>query len=47
MSVSGIAPKAYLGNYKVLTIPTVSGVSLDGNSEITKGIKQRSPTGWT
>jgi subtilisin family serine protease len=38
--VSGIAPKAYLGNYKVLTIPTVSGVGLDGNSpEIAKGIE--------
>ena len=37
-SVSGIAPKAYLGNYKVLTIPTVSGVGLDGNApEIAKG----------
>ncbi|MBA3717568.1 MAG: S8 family serine peptidase [Actinobacteria bacterium] len=40
VSVSGIAPKAYLGNYKVLTIPTVSGVGLDGNSpEIAKGIE--------
>jgi subtilisin family serine protease len=40
LSVSGIAPKAYLGNYKVLTIPTVSGVGLDGNSpEIAKGIE--------
>jgi subtilisin family serine protease len=40
VTVSGIAPKAYLGNYKVLTIPTVSGVGLDGNSpEIAKGIE--------
>ena len=40
LEVSGIAPKAYLGNYKVLTIPTVSGVGLDGNSpEIAKGIE--------
>jgi subtilisin family serine protease len=36
--VSGIAPQAYLGNYKVLTVPT-PGVGLDGNSpEIVKGI---------
>ena len=40
VSVSGIAPKAYIGNYKVLTIPTISGVGLDGNSpEIAKGIE--------
>jgi subtilisin family serine protease len=32
VSLSGVAPKAYLGNYKVLTIPTVSGVGLDGNA---------------
>jgi len=38
--VSGIAPKAYIGNYKVLTIPTDSGVGLDGNSaEIAAGIE--------
>jgi subtilisin family serine protease len=38
--VSGIAPMAYLGNYKVLTIPT-SNFGLDGNSpEIAKGIEQ-------
>ncbi|MBI4172400.1 MAG: S8 family serine peptidase [Actinobacteria bacterium] len=30
--VSGVAPKAYLGNYKALTVPTASGVGLDGNS---------------
>jgi subtilisin family serine protease len=36
--VSGIAPRAYLGNYKVLTVPT-PGFGLDGNStEIVKGI---------
>src|SRR5205814_10088216 len=40
VTISGVAPKAYLGNYKVLTIPTVSGVGLDGNSpEIVKGIE--------
>ncbi len=39
-TVSGIAPRAYLGNYKVLTIPTASGVGLDGNSpEIVAGIE--------
>jgi subtilisin family serine protease len=38
--VSGIAPMAYLGNYKVLTIPTAS-FGLDGNSpEIVAGIEQ-------
>lgn len=38
--ISGIAPRAYLGNYKVLTIPTASGVGLDGNSpEIAAGIE--------
>ena len=37
--VSGIAPMAYLGNYKVLTIPT-SNFGLDGNSpEIAAGIE--------
>src|SRR5207248_752035 len=38
--VSGIAPAAYLGNYKVLTVPT-SQFGLDGNSpEIAKGIEE-------
>ena len=38
--VSGIAPKAYLGNYKVLTVPT-GAYGLDGNApEIAKGIDQ-------
>jgi subtilisin family serine protease len=38
--LSGIAPRAYLGNYKVLTIPTAAGVGLDGNSpEIAAGIE--------
>ena len=38
--VSGVAPRAYLGNYKVLTIPTESGVGLDGNAaEIAAGIE--------
>jgi len=30
-SISGVAPNAYLGNYKALTIPT-PGFGLDGNS---------------
>jgi subtilisin family serine protease len=39
VTVSGIAPKAYLGNYRVLTIPT-DLVGLDGNSpEIVAGIE--------
>jgi minor extracellular serine protease Vpr len=38
--VSGIAPRAYLGNYKVLTVPTQS-YGLDGNApEIAKAIDQ-------
>jgi subtilisin family serine protease len=37
--LSGVAPRAYIGNYKVLTIPT-PGVGLDGNSpEIAAGIE--------
>lgn len=40
LTVSGIAPDAYIGNYKVLTIPT-SDFGLDGNSpEIAAGIEQ-------
>ena len=39
-TVSGVAPSAYLGNYKVLTVPTVAGVGLNGNSpEIAAGIE--------
>jgi subtilisin family serine protease len=39
-SLSGVAPGAYLGNYKVLTIPTESNVGLDGNApEIAAGIE--------
>jgi subtilisin family serine protease len=30
--LSGVAPLAYLGNYKALTIPTDSGLGLNGNS---------------
>jgi subtilisin family serine protease len=37
--VSGVAPKAYIGNYKVLTVPT-PGFGLNGNSpEIVAGIE--------
>jgi len=40
LTVSGIAPDAYIGNYKVLTIPTTD-FGLDGNSpEIAAGIEQ-------
>ena len=39
-TVSGTAPRAYIGNYKVLTIPTASGVGLNGNSpEIAAGVE--------
>ncbi len=31
-ALSGVAPRAYLGNYKALTVPTASGVGLDGNA---------------
>jgi len=38
-TLSGVAPNAYIGNYKVLTIPT-PGFGLDGNSaEIAAGIE--------
>ena len=38
--ISGVAPKAWLGNYKVLTVPT-KGFGLDGNSpEIAAAIEQ-------
>ena len=38
--VSGVAPRAYLGNYKALTVPT-KDYGLDGNSpEIAKAIDQ-------
>lgn len=30
--ISGIAPRAYIGNYKALTVPTDAGVGLDGNA---------------
>jgi subtilisin family serine protease len=30
--VSGVAPRAYIGNYKALTVPTDADVGLDGNS---------------
>jgi subtilisin family serine protease len=30
--LAGVAPRAYLGNYKALTIPTDADVGLDGNS---------------
>jgi subtilisin family serine protease len=30
--ISGIAPRAYIGNYKALTIPTDANVGLDGNA---------------
>ena len=40
VKVSGIAPQAYIGNYKVLTVPTDANVGLDGNSaEIVAGIE--------
>jgi subtilisin family serine protease len=40
LRASGIAPMAFIGNYKVLTVPTAN-FGLDGNSpEIAKGIEQ-------
>ena len=30
--LTGVAPRAYLGNYRALTIPTDAGVGLDGNA---------------
>lgn len=32
LPLSGVAPLAYLGNYRAMTIPTASGVGLNGNS---------------
>jgi subtilisin family serine protease len=38
LTLSGVAPRAYLGNYKVMSVPT-PGFGIDGNSpEIAKGI---------
>jgi subtilisin family serine protease len=31
-TISGVAPRAYLGNYKALTVPTDAGFGLNGNS---------------
>ena len=31
-SISGVAPRAYIGNYKALSVPTDAGVGLDGNA---------------
>ena len=30
--ISGVAPRAYIGNYRALTVPTDSGVGNDGNA---------------
>ncbi|MCZ7587881.1 MAG: S8 family serine peptidase [Gaiella sp.] len=30
--ISGVAPRAYIGNYKALTVPTESGLGLNGNA---------------
>jgi subtilisin family serine protease len=32
IELSGVAPRAFLGNYKALTVPTESGFGLNGNS---------------
>ena len=40
VTISGVAPRACLGNYRVLSTPTISGVGLNGNSpEIAAGIE--------
>jgi subtilisin family serine protease len=40
VTISGVAPRAYLGNYRVLTVPTAANVGLNGNSpEIAAGIE--------
>ena len=47
VKVSGIAPHAYIGNYRVLTIPT-GAFGLDGNSpEIVAESSVPSSTAWT
>jgi subtilisin family serine protease len=30
--ISGVAPRAYIGNYKALTVPTAAGLGLNGNA---------------
>jgi len=32
LRISGVAPHAYIGNYKALTVPTRSGLGLNGNA---------------
>ncbi|RIL06592.1 hypothetical protein DCC79_15345, partial [bacterium] len=32
LRIGGIAPRAYIGNYKALTVPTRSGLGLNGNA---------------
>ena len=46
--VSGVAPKAYIGNYKVLTVPD-DDFGLNGNSrrDRRRASRPRSGTGWT
>jgi subtilisin family serine protease len=40
ITLSGVAPRSYLGNYRVLTVPTAANVGLNGNSpEIAAGIE--------
>jgi subtilisin family serine protease len=40
VTLAGVAPRAYLGNYRVMTVPTISGVGLNGNSpEIAAGVE--------
>ena len=45
VKVSGIAPRAYIGNYKALSVPTDANVGLDGNApELVARSRRRSPT---
>ena len=43
----GVAPRAYLGNYRVLTVPTVSNVGLDGNRPRSPQRSKPCRTAWT
>jgi subtilisin family serine protease len=40
VTLSGVAPRAFIGNYRVMTVPTITGLGLNGNSpEIAAGIE--------
>ena len=46
-TISGVAPRAYIGNYKVLTIPTPGSASTATRRRSPRGSRPPSPTAWT